>query len=224
MQPYLFPYIGYWQLVGIADVFILYDDVSYIKNGYINRNYILANNTKQRFTLNVLGASSNRLINEIKVGDNAKIIVKTIRQEYSKAPYFKDVFDLIEDIFLNDEKNLAEYLAYSIKTIANYFNLNTKLLVSSEITKDNTLGGQDKIISICKLLQASQYINATGGQSFYSKEIFLNANIQLNFLNTKPVIYRQFTNKFVPSLSIIDVMMFNSKEKVVGLLDMYELI
>ena len=224
MQPYLFPYIGYWQLVGMADVFVLYDDVDYIKSGYINRNYILANNAKQRFTLNVVGASSNTPINQIKVGDNARKLVKTIKQEYSKAPYFEDVFGLIEDILLNDEKNLAKYLEYSVRSISRYLDSNTQILLSSEIAKDNTLKGQEKIISLCRLLKASQYINAIGGQSLYSKEIFSDANIQLNFLKTKPIEYKQFADDFVPSLSIIDIMMFNSREEIVGFLDMYELI
>lgn len=104
MQPYLFPYIGYWQLINAVDTFVIYDDVNFIKQGYINRNSILSNGKSQQFTLELIGASSNKLIKEIEIGNNANKILKTIKQSYIKAPLFENVIILLEEILTNKEK------------------------------------------------------------------------------------------------------------------------
>ena len=98
MQPYLFPYIGYWQLLNAVDTFVLYDDVNYINKGYINRNSILVDGKAQQFTLELINASQNKLINEIEIGNNSKKLLKTITQSYIKAPFFEDIITLIEEI------------------------------------------------------------------------------------------------------------------------------
>jgi len=223
MQPYLFPYLGYWQLIASVDSFVLYDDVNFIKQGYINRNSILSKNKPQVITLELKGASSNKLINQIEVGNNAKKILKTIKQNYSKAPYYKDVIILIEDIFNQNEKNLAKFIGYSIEKICEYLSINTSLIYSSDINKDNTLKSQDKVIEICKLLNGDRYINAIGGKKLYSKEDFSQNGLELYFLDTKEVQYDQFENEFVPFLSIVDILMFNNPDEVNNMLKNYEL-
>ena len=224
MQPYFFPYIGYWQLISAIDIFVIYDDVSYIKQGFINRNNILINGTKAYFTLHLRGASSNKLINEIKLGDNRNKLLKTVELNYKKAPYFLDVFPLIENIFNFKSELLIEFLSNSLKTVSKFLCLNTKFINSSEIAKDASLKGQDKLISICKVLGGTQYINPYGGQNLYDRNEFSTNGIELYFINSKPVAYPQFKNKFVPCLSIIDVMMFNSTEEIGRLLIEYELV
>jgi hypothetical protein len=224
MQPYLFPYLGYWQLINVADVFVIYDDVNFIKQGFINRNYLLGKNKPQVFTLELLGASSNRLINEIEVGRNRKKLIKTICQNYIKAPYFREVMPLLEEILTNEEKNLAFYVGHSIQRIAEFLNLEVKFLYSSEIKKNCELRAQDKVIDICKNLNASVYINAIGGQKLYSKDEFKKNNIVLNFIKTDLSQYKQFGNDFVPNLSIIDVMMFNDVHTINSYLESYQLV
>ena len=93
-----------------------------------------------------------------------------------------------------------------------------------EIEKDTSLKGEDKVIDICRQLKANCYINAIGGQELYSKEMFAENGLILNFIKSKPMVYTQFKNQFVPSLSIIDVMMFNSPTEISMMLDNYELI
>ena len=78
MQPYLFPYIGYWQLIHAVDTFVIFDDVNYIKKGYINRNNILVNGQKQTFTLELMSASQNKLINDIDIGNNIEKVMESI--------------------------------------------------------------------------------------------------------------------------------------------------
>lgn len=224
MQPYLFPYVGYWQLIDAVDCFVIYDDVNYIKQGYINRNSILVNGKPQVFTLELLGASSNKLINEIQVGKNSKKILKTIKQNYSKAPYFNDANQLIEDIFNQNEKNLAKFIGYSIEKVCDYLKLSTKLVYSSDIKKNTELKAQDKVIDICSLLSGDKYINAIGGKELYSREEFSQNGLDLFFLDTKEIKYHQFENEFVPFLSIIDIIMFNDVTEVQKIIKSYELI
>lgn len=224
MQPYLFPYIGYWQLINAVDIFVIYDDVNFIKQGYINRNSILANGKSQQFTLELIGASSYKLINEIDIGNNIKKILKTIEQSYIKAPYFHDIFPIIEDILIREEKNLAKFIGNSLRILSHYLEMDTQFIYSSDSKKDNNLKAQDKVIDICKNLNARKYINAIGGQELYSKEIFKENSIELNFLKTEIVEYKQFKNEFIPYLSIIDILMFNSKEEIRNMLNRYELI
>lgn len=224
MQPYFFPYIGYWQLIKAVDIFVIYDDVNYINKGYINRNSILVGNKSQKFTLELIGASQNKLINEIEVGSNSKKLLKTIEIAYKKAPYFSDIFPMIEDILNNKEKGLARFIGHSLVQISDYLKLNTKFIYSSDIKKENSLKAQDKIIDICKKLEAIDYINAIGGQELYNKEKFKEQNLNLNFLKTELTEYKQFKNDFIPYLSIIDILMFNRLSEVNQLLRKYELI
>ena len=227
MQPYFFPYIGYWQLIKAVDEFVIYDDVNYIKQGWINRNNILLNGNKHLITLPLDKASSFLLINQVKITSNDNLkqkLLRTIEQAYKKAPYFDNVFSIIQAVVMEESCLISNALINQFKLVNNYLDIKTKLIVSSDITKDNELKAQDKVIHICKLLSGTDYINAIGGQELYSKSDFEQNKLKLNFIKTKDINYLQFKNEFVPSLSIIDVMMFNSPEKINEMLDKYELL
>lgn len=227
MQPYFLPYIGYWQLVNAVDTFVLLDDVNFIKKGYINRNYILLNGKSHLFSIPIEKISQNKLIKDTKLKFNNKDkenFLKTIIMAYKKAPYFSYVYPILEDIIFNDDNDLTSYIKYSIDKVNSYLDIKTEILISSQINKNNTLKSQDRIIEINKLLNASHYINAIGGQNLYDKSIFKQNDIELYFINTNDIIYKQLTNEFVPNLSIIDVLMFNSESEAQLMLDDYILI
>lgn len=224
MQPYLFPYIGYWQLVDAVDIFVIYDDVNFIKRGYINRNNILENKTYQLITLELIGASQNKRINEINIGNNTNKLLKTLKQNYLKAPFYKDVLPLLEEILNNNQKELSRFLGFSLVKISKYLNLDTKFLYSSDIKNDKTFKAQDRLIEMSKILNATEYINSIGGIELYDKEIFSQNDINLSFLKSHEISYKQFNNEFIPNLSIIDVLMFNSKDNVKNMLAQFELI
>lgn len=224
MQPYLFPYLGYFQLIRAVDAFVVYDDVNYIKGGWINRNFILAEGDKQLITLPLQGASPNQLINQVTVGNRQNKLIETIRHSYSKAPQFAAVYPLVEDILNQQVKNLARFLDYQLRQLSDYLGLHPKWHISSELKKNNELRGQEKVLAICEELGATHYINVPGGKSLYDREVFASRGMQLSFIQPKAVSYRQFGNEFVPSLSIIDVMMFNDKEQCARLLEEYELV
>lgn len=224
MQPYIFPYIGYFQLINSVDNFIVYDDVNFIKQGWVNRNRILLNGCPFLFTLHLINSSSFRLINQIYIGNNQMKLLKTFEQAYLRAPFYKQVSVLLKQILNFKEQNLAKFVLNSIKTICNYLDIKTRIIISSDIAKNNSLKAEMKVLSICKILNAEIYINAIGGTEFYSKEFFSNNGIKLYFLQTNEIIYKQFNNIFVPNLSIIDVLMFNSPENVQNQINNYELI
>jgi hypothetical protein len=224
MQPYFFPYIGYFQLINAVDVFVIYDDVNFIKQGWITRNRILLDKKSFNLILQVEGASSFKKINQINLGKNRNKMLKTVEQAYSKAPFFKMIFPIIREILLNEENNLSKFLLFSLQKIADYLEIETDFRTSSEIDKNDNLKGQEKVIEICRKTGASNYINAIGGEELYAKEVFNDNQMSLNFIKTHPIVYAQFDNDFEPWLSIIDVLMFNSIEEIKKLLNEYELI
>ena len=224
MQSYFFPYIGYWQLIKAVDKYVVYDDVNYIKGGWINRNSFLINGQKKLFTIQLNGASSYKNINEIEIKDDFSSFRKMLQINYGRAPFFKDCFQLIENILSYENKNLGMFLFNSIKLVSEYLDFDTDILLSAEIEKDNNLKGKEKVLQICKLLGADEYYNAVGGQELYDKSDFFNNGIKLSFVETNITPYKQFKNEFVGGLSIIDVLMFCSKGQVNELLGEYELI
>lgn len=227
MQPYFVPYIGYWQLMNAVDRYVIYDDVNYIKGGWINRNRILVNGKLTYFNIPMLGASPNKLINEVCVNTNDALISKnlrTIEAAYKKAPYFSTVYPMIEKILLSNKECISEFIADSFRIINAYLGIETELILSSTLKKDCSLKSQDKVLAICQELGATEYYNAIGGQELYSFSDFAERGIKLSFLKTDTIVYKQFGEKFEPNLSIIDVMMFNSVEQIKKMLGEYSLV
>lgn len=224
MQPYFMPYIGYWQLIAAVDTYVVYDDVNFIKRGWINRNNILLKGEKKLFSIALHEASQNKLINEISIADDFSKLHKTIQMAYAKAPFYAEIMELLDSIFDYPKHNIALFIDNSIRKVCDYLNIQTNIILSSNIEKDNALKGQDKIISICKLLQADTYINAIGGVELYDKKVFEKNNICLLFLKPEIECYQQFKNDFVPGLSMIDVLMFCSPKQIREMLQRYSLI
>lgn len=227
MQPYFVPYIGYWQLMNAVDKYVIYDDVNFIKQGWINRNRILADGQPRYFNIPMQGASSNKRINQVGVNNDTRLIEKNLRiieDTYKKAPYYKEVYPMVQRILHCGGRNLAEYNEMSFSIICSYLGIKTELIVSSTLEKDCGLKGQDKVLAICGLLGATEYYNAIGGGCLYSDSAFREKGIELKFLRTDEITYRQFGGQFQKNLSIIDVMMFNSAEEIRRMLGKYTLL
>lgn len=223
MQPYLFPYIGYFQLIYASDLFIIYDDVSYIKQGYINRNNILSLNGPVRFTVPVPGASSNKLISELSYSTDVIKVLKTVQQSYSKSPYFDEIYPLIESILLYQNRDIAEVCLKSYQDILKYLGLQRKFLKSSELDYDRSLSAKDRLISFSHKFGADCYINTPGGRELYNKLDFTKEAVDLKFIDSLSLEYDQGVEGFIPNLSIIDILMNCSISEIHSFLNCYEL-
>lgn len=226
MQPYFFPYIGYFQLIAAVDKFVIYDDVNYIKRGWINRNRILLNGTPYTFTIPVLKASQNVSISEIRINPETKWrkkLLVSIEHAYKNAPYFSDVFPLIETAVYHDCASIGTYALQSLKAVVEYLGLNTEIVDSSSIYSNKELKGSNRILDICLKEKATTYINPPGGAELYDSNEFENAGIKLHFIHTEKVKYDQFNEAFTENLSMIDVLMFNSPLEIKELLKEYRL-
>jgi hypothetical protein len=225
MQPYFFPYIGYFQLINAVDEFVVYDNIEFTKKGWINRNRILVNGKDLYITIPIKKDSDyldirERSLSEIW-GNEKKAMLNRIMGIYKKAPLFECVFPIIKKCIIFNEYNLFNFIFNSLNLIINYLEIQTPLLVSSSILIDHDLKAENKVIAICKARKANFYLNPIGGVKLYDRDRFKEEGINLKFLKTNDFSYKQFNNDFVPFLSIIDVMMFNSKEKIKEYLDSF---
>jgi hypothetical protein len=226
MQPYFMPYIGYWQLLAAVDAFVLYDNIQYTKKGWINRNRFLLNGRDSLFTIPVKKDSDYLDIVQRTVANDFDSIrlLNQFEANYRQAPFFEAVFPLVMSIIKAEHRNLFEYIQHSIRLTAGFLGISTPIVVSSTVAINHDLRGEDKVIALCKAMGATTYINAIGGQELYAKPLFETQGITLNFLKTRPIQYRQFVNPFVPNLSVIDVLMFNSRASIRVMLGEYDLV
>lgn len=227
MQPYIFPYIGYFQLINAVDKFIIYDDVNFINKGWINRNRILVSGQPHLLTIPLKDASQNKLILEVELLNSdpwRKKLLKTIQQSYQKAPNYQTVFPVIEDVVNFETNSIAALNLYALKKICNLMKIETEIVPSSSVYNNSQLKAQERILDICKQENADSYINPIGGMELYERTKFEKEGIRLNFIQSIGSPYSQFKNAFVPWLSIIDILMFNDPEIIDRLLQEYELI
>ena len=214
MQPYFLPYIGYFQLIASVDVFIVYDNIKYTKKGWINRNRMLHNGNDVMFSLPLRSDSDYLDVHERELAAdfNRDKLLNQFKGAYLRAPYFEQKYPLLEQIVRYEDTNLFRFLLHSIVKICEHLGITTQIRISSDIAIDHKLKNQNKVLALCEALGATTYVNAIGGMALYSKEVFQDKGIDLKFIQSKPFEYPQFGNMFVPCLSIIDVMMFNSRE------------
>jgi hypothetical protein len=226
MQPYFFPYIGYFQLINAVDKFVFLDDVHFINRGWINRNRILVNGKANMFTVPLQAASQNKLISEINiVAENwQEKILKTIELAYKKAPQFAAVNSLIQEVFLSPVADIATLAKKSIMAVCSFLGIPTVFIESASVFNNQHLKASDRIIDISRQLDGASYYNLMGGEGLYDRKIFSDNGIQLHFVKTGTMMYSQYGRDFVPALSIIDVLMFNSKNQIQEMLLQYELV
>ena len=211
MQPYFLPYIGYFQLIAAVDQFVIYDNIKYTKKGWINRNRFLQNGRDGTFSLPLKKDSDSLYVckRELAANFDSERLLNQLRSAYRRAPHFEQTFPLIEQIVRYPEPNLFLFLHNSILKVCSHLGINTRIIISSEVVIDHHLQAQDKVLAMCKALDATSYVNAINGVSLYSKQVFIDKGIDLDFIKSIPFEYSQYSEPFVPWLSIIDVMLFN---------------
>lgn len=216
MQPYFLPYIGYFQLMAAVDQFVVYDRIKYTKKGWINRNRFLLNGSDAMFSLPLKKGSDALDIVKRELAsdfDRGKLLCQ-FAGSYRRAPHFAQTFALMERIVRHPDNNLFGYIHHALITLCTHLAVQTEIRVASALPYDNELKGQDKVLAICQATGARHYINAIGGTELYAKPDFAARGIELQFLKPRPFDYPQFSQPFVPWLSIVDVLMFNPVEAV----------
>jgi hypothetical protein len=216
MQPYFFPYVGYFQLIGAVDLFIVYDNIKYTKKGWINRNRMLQSGKDVRFSLPLRSDSDSLDIRDraLAADFNRDKLLNQLRGAYSRAPNFAAVFDMVERAVRHPDTNLFTYLHHALARCCEHLGLTTPVRVSSTVEIDHGLKNQDRVIALAQAVGATTYVNAIGGLELYSREAFEAKGLELKFIRSRPFEYPQFGDPFVPWLSIIDVLMFNSLDTV----------
>lgn len=229
MQPYLFPYIGYFQLISMVDLFVIADDVQWINGGWINRNRILTHGREKLITLPMQRDSSRRSpINQRELGqDIEKQKVKLLRGiegAYRHTPMFDSAYDLVKRCFEYKETNIAHFTTNALAECCQYLEIETPFIFSSKVNKQRELQAEEMVLEINTALSADHYVNPIGGTKLYNREHFNNRGLELSFLKSREIRYDQFNKTFTPSLSIIDVLMYNSKEQVAEMLPEFDLV
>lgn len=213
MQPYLFPYLGYFQLISAVDKFIFLDDVNYINKGWVNRNRIKINGNPEYFTVPLSQASQSKKINTIKIAADAKWrnkVRQTMHHAYRRAPHFESAFQIFDEVINSDEELISNISKKSIRRVADYLSINTKFINSSSPYENTELTGAARILDICRTEQADIYLNLPGGRHLYDAHEFSAQQIRLCFINPVLPCFEQGIGEFLPGLSIIDLLMHNA--------------
>ena len=249
MQPYFFPYIGYFQAISAVDKYILYGNLTFIKDAWMNRNRLMGRNGKEHIvTVPLLHKSSNKLISKIQIDNSlawSDKLLKTITLDYGKAAYFEEVFPLLQSLLEMKYETLMQLNIRTIIGIARLLDIQTEIDYDNSryedmenilarieedysplayLEKTHPIRKVARVIEMCRQEGSDFFVNAIGGKELYSKEEFAKYGISLHFVKTNPLEYRQFNNPFVPNLSIIDVLMHNGKEGTKNLLKEYTLV
>ena len=228
MQPYFLPYIGYFQLINSVDTFVIYDSVNFIKKGWINRNNFLIENYPKLISIPLEGASQNKLINTINVKKEKdyKKVLNSIESNYSKSFNFGEYFPSFKNIFNKPGQCSISTFNFDLMNWAiQNMNVKTEFIFSSNLNINHDLKGQDKIIEICKKLNASTYVNLPGGKVLYEEKIFLQENINLKFLESGSHEYSHVkTKQFYSNLSFFDILMNVDNHHLKKSLNNYKLV
>jgi len=226
MQPYFFPYLGYFQLVAASSEFVYLNDVAFIKGGWINRNRFLVQGREHLFTVPVAAASSHRSIANTTIGGPlgwSDRFLRLLDQSYARAPNRAATLNLVRQVVSFPHASIAALAEESVRAVCAYVGLRTEWRRSNEDALRSDLKGAARVLNICQTLGADRYVNAPGGKELYDAEVFSRAGIDLRFLRPALPPYDQKGPEFVPGLSIIDLLMFNPREQVRTWMETYEL-
>lgn len=220
MQPYFMPYLGYFALIKHVDLFILFDTPQFIRHGWIERNKVLKPNGETLYIKVPLQKHSmDTQINKIVIKNTedwkGKILAQLVPYK-KKAPYYKEVIALLEDIFETETNSIVTLNFIALQKVCNYLDIDTPIKIWSKMElKIEIVNAPDEwALNICKAMGANGYYNPPGGKNFFDSNKYTKAGIDLRFLEIEQTAYNQLGHDFVPYLSIIDVLMFNDKVKI----------
>lgn len=232
MQPYFFPYIGYFALIKYTDKWIVFDNVQYIERGWMNRNRIIHPSKPEDIYINIPLQKHSRdtLIKDIVISKNEDYKEKILSQLWTsykkRASYFNDIYKLVEDVLSYDTYSLVDLNVYGLKKVTEYLNIpfNYEIFSKMNLKIDDVHDAGEWALNISKALEAKEYVNPPGGIELFDRSKFEASGIKLEFLKAELNYYNQKKLKFIEGLSIIDVMMFNDVNTINRMLEDYEII
>jgi hypothetical protein len=211
MQPYFFPYLGYFHLLDSCDTFVFLDNVNYINRGWVNRNQFILSGAPNMYTVPLNGASQNKLINELSIADGrwTKGFLKSLEMSYRKTKCFDDLIEPLKEVIGDGTGKIADLNQRTTMWCANQLGLTKEFKVSSIDFASIEGAGQERIIRICQEESADAYNNAIGGVDLYNKMDFSKFGIELSFVRSSLSAYPQSVTGFQPGMSILDILMNN---------------
>lgn len=231
MQPYFFPYLGYFSLLENADQFVVFDPVQYIRHGWINRNRILKPSGQQAQYIHVPVAKHARAtpIRDIRIATGKhwkKRIFGQIRHYQKQAPYYKDVFPLIEDALQLETDRIVDLNVHCLSTLCRVLEIECEFILFEQIEPDMPPVNQpgEWALSMASVTGADCYVNPVGGVEIFDAHLFKQSRIGLEFLQNNLDEYSQRNESFIPGLSILDVLMFNGFEETNKLIQSYRIV
>jgi len=226
MQPYFFPYIGYFQLMAYVDRWVVFDETQFIHKGWVNRNRVLHPDIQKQWqyvTVPLAKKSRDEQICNLLIhpddGWRNQILGK-LTSYRKKAPYYAETMDFVADCFDCKEQSLVAFLVSLLRKTQEHIGFDTQIDVQSDLdlaVLHVEHAGQWSL-RIAEQLGASSYINPAGGAGLFREGEFNDAGIELRFLESQSSPYDQGGRDFVAGLSIIDVLMWNGKEAVKSML------
>lgn len=230
MQPYFFPYLGYFGLIACTDRWIVFDPVQYIRKGWMNRNRVLKAGGGEKF-MGVTMAQHERgaLIKDMRLAPGARDSEAFIRQldayKLARAPHYVAVCELMKVCFAFETEELVPFLTNSLERTCAYLGIPFRYEVYSAmgLTHEQPQHPMEWSLFTCAELGAAQYVNPPGGREFFDPARFRALDIELLYHQQELEPYDQRTADFIPGLSIIDVMMFNSPERIREMLGRFTL-
>lgn len=229
MQPYFFPYLGYFQLINSVDEFVIFDNAQYVRRSWMNRNRILNGHKESVFIIvPVCKAQRETKIKDIIINNEIEWQERILNQclHYKNAPNYSDVRNLLEECFSQSQTNLSDFNTKLIKTICSLLGIRTTITVlSKNFPQIETAHESDEWgVQVSIASRATTYINAIGGKEFYNQQKYLANGVDIKFIHSTLTPYQQLGKNFVPGLSIIDLLMFIDRQRIVEMLDQYTLI
>jgi len=226
MQPYFYPYLGYFHLANAVDVLVLTDNYKFTKQSWINRNRIINEKRIEYLSIPLMRSTDASRINEKIIAREFKPqdIRNKLYNSYHSSPNFEGICEVLDSEKFLPGSNFFEVLETSLKVTLRYLGIQTKIMRTSDFQFPDFFKGTDKILHMCSELNASEYSNLSGGKGLYSFTDFKSAGVKLSFVQSSFTEYQQNSESFIPGLSIIDIIARNvNKESIQSQLASFEL-
>jgi hypothetical protein len=207
-QPMLFPWVGLFEQIKLADHYIHYDDVQFSKGSFVNRVQIKTVDGSRWLTVPLDGIKLGQEIREVRLNDSQnwrESHLNLLRQVYTKAPYKKDMLDLVSSVYTQPATTICDLSVNSITAICNYFNIAKpdEFLYSSKLGL--TGRSSERVFDIVTYLDGNMYITGHGAKNYLDHFLFEDSNIKIEYMNYRKNIYPQLYGEFTPYVSTLDL-------------------